>query len=112
MDLKISPEWKRDILRMQADVARGKVMRKSMANIARDARKKAPVITGNLRRSFDIEITNNGEKGVIHNYAEYSGYVELGTRFKHARPFLKPAFEKEIPRFLDDMGRIARLEDV
>ena len=40
--------------------------------------------------------------------AEYAPYVELGTRFMEAQPFLKPAFEEQKKQFEKDLKELVR----
>lgn len=43
------------------------------------ARSKAPSDTGNLRRSIDFEVSDDGTEGCVFSNAEYAPYVEIGT---------------------------------
>lgn len=73
-------------LPLLADAAAGKVA----DLIARDAQGRAPVKTGYMRDH--IEVSRSGEASYdITSGAPYSGFVENGTRFMAARPFLLPA---------------------
>ena len=47
------------------------------------------VDTGNLRKSNDYMV--EGSVVTVGNSADYAGFVELGTRFMSAQPFLEPA---------------------
>ena len=40
--------------------------------------------------------------------AEYAPYVELGTRFMAAQPYLKPAFEEQKRKFKSDMNKLTK----
>ena len=57
------------------------------------AQRNAPVDTGTLRRSIMLNITNGGMQAEVQPTVHYGAYVELGTRFMSARPYLKPALE-------------------
>ena len=59
--------------------------------IANDARKLAPVDTGNLRNSIRVEETRNGAE--VGTDVEYAPYVEYGHRGVPPHPFLGPAVE-------------------
>jgi HK97 gp10 family phage protein len=54
-------------------------MTKACALVQTDARKRCPKDTGNLRRSIDFEVEEDGSEGVIYSNAEYAPYVEIGT---------------------------------
>jgi HK97 gp10 family phage protein len=59
-------------------------------DVARDARRIVPVRTGRLQRSIGVRSVNS-ETAVVEASAPYAGYVELGTRYMKAQPYLKPA---------------------
>lgn len=77
---------------------RDKIVRESAVHILRNARAKAPYRTGFLRDNSDV-VTGSGYTN-IEFYAEYAGYVELGTRRMYARPFLRTAVETERQLFI------------
>ena len=60
----------------------------------RICRNLAPVDTGNMKRSItngvDRRWTYSGQAGP---HTDYAGYVEYGTRFQAAQPFVKPAYD-------------------
>lgn len=73
------------------------VLGKIALKIAQDARRAAPVDTGRLRRS--IATSTDVGREVVYVTANprgpqgqaYAAYVELGTRYMHAQPYLRPA---------------------
>lgn len=62
--------------------------------------------TGNLRRSIGLELTEFGMTAEVEASAHYAPYVELGTRFMKAQPYLKPAHDKVAPEFIRDLKRL------
>ena len=56
-----------------------RAMAAACAEVQSSARQKAPSDTGNLRRSIDFEVADDGGEGVIFSNAEYAPYVEIGT---------------------------------
>lgn len=65
-------------------------------------------IGGTLRRSINLEISDGGMTATVEPTAEYAPYVELGTRFMEAQPFLKPAFEEQKKQFEKDLKELVR----
>jgi HK97 gp10 family phage protein len=66
------------------------------ADVKALARQLVPVKTGQLQRSIYSEISEwVAEVGAE---ASYAVFVELGTRYMRARPFLYPAVQEELPR--------------
>lgn len=63
------------------------------------ARGKAPVETGNLKKSIDKEVENSKDNNCffrvgIGKEAWYGRFAEYGTMYKPARPFLRPAVDE------------------
>ena len=58
-----------------------------------EAKRLAPVDTGNLRRSIigEVVTTKAGHTAVVGSNVRYAIYQELGTRYHPASPFLRPA---------------------
>ncbi len=59
--------------------------------------------TGATRRSIASEYQPT--QGKVKATTHYSGYLEVGTRFMSAQPFMKPAMEEIIPDFLADLAK-------
>lgn len=73
--------------------------------IASDARSRAPVLSGFLRSSIQVESVKTGKEAQIVVGADYGKFVEYGTYKMAARPFLTPALVADKQAFFDDMGR-------
>jgi HK97 gp10 family phage protein len=66
------------------------------ADVKASATQRVPVKTGQLRNSIYSKISEwVAEVGAE---AAYTMFVELGTRYIRARPFLYPAVQEELPR--------------
>lgn len=64
--------------------------------------------TGTTKRSVGLEITDGGltaESGPTTDYAEY---LEFGTRFMEAQPFVKPAMEEQAKKFESDLQKLVK----
>lgn len=68
------------------------------------AQSVAPVDTGYMRSHIMLHTTRYPEV-TIESEADYSGYVEFGTRYMSAQPFMRPAYEQS------RLPSIQRLED-
>jgi HK97 gp10 family phage protein len=73
--------------------ATGQAISKAAVRIERVAKQLCPVDTGRLRSSITREVGRDGRGlyATVGTNVEYAPYVELGTRFMGARPFLRPA---------------------
>ena len=83
-----------------------KVVRHNGAEMQAKAQQKAPVDTGYLKRSIGIEFTDGGMTAEVEPTADYAPYVELGTRFMEAQPYLGPAFNEQKEKFKKDMKKL------
>lgn len=111
------------------------VVKDTADNIVKDAQKKAKKKTGALSRSIKANYKRQGLDAEIKADVEYASYVEYGTRahiirpkgkkalvfnngnklcfskkVRHpgtkASPFLTPAFDENIPRFIKDLEEV------
>lgn len=79
--------------------------------VSNDAKVKAPVKTGNLRRSIHVGDEASGGDWAecsVGTDVEYAAFVELGTSKMAARPYLRPAVEStkgEVEREIADAVR-------
>lgn len=64
--------------------------------------------TGTLKRSIGLEFENDGLTAVVEPGVDYAAYVELGTRFMEAQPYLKPAWEQQHTKFKRDLEKLMR----
>lgn len=76
--------------------------------------------TGTTKRSITLEFEDGGftvATGSIDPVmnpktsqpaTEYSPYLEYGTRFMEAQPFVKPAYEEQAVKFKQDMQRLVK----
>lgn len=87
-----------------------RVVRKNGAELQRKIQENADFTkgyaTGQTKRSVTIDFDSDGlgvESGPTTEYAEY---LEYGTRFMDAQPFVKPALEKQKPKFASDLKKL------
>lgn len=66
---------------------------RAAAQVERVAKHLCPVDTGRLRSSITrtVGADSRGLYAAVGTSVEYAPFVELGTRFMRARPFLRPA---------------------
>lgn len=74
----------------------------------KNSKKNASVDTGTLKRSIKLEIKDGGLTAESEPHTEYASYVEYGTRFMNAKPYMKPAFEKQKEQFKKDMKKLVK----
>lgn len=84
------------------------VVRKNGSDMQGKAQDKSPVDTGNLKRSIGLDITDSGFAAEVEAKAEYAPYVEYGTRFMDAQPYMKPAYNDQKTKFKSDMKKLVR----
>lgn len=64
--------------------------------------------TGETKRSITLTIENGGMTAEVEPQTHYAPYVEYGTRFMGAQPFMRPALEKQKNKFLSDMKKLCK----
>lgn len=64
--------------------------------------------TGTTKRSIGLNMTDSGFTAEVEPTTEYSPYLEYGTRFMDAQPFVKPAFDEQKAQFQKDMQKLVR----
>ena len=64
--------------------------------------------TGETKRSISLEIKDSGMSAEVGPETEYSPYVEYGTRFMSAQPFVRPAFNEQKEKFKSDMQKLMK----
>lgn len=76
--------------------------------IERKAKQLAPVDTGNLRRNIVVEDGPTEFSKKVSSKADYSLYVEFGTRKMAAQPFMSPAIFSEQGKYYEKLARIIK----
>jgi HK97 gp10 family phage protein len=89
-----------------------KVVRHNGAELQKKIQRKADFKkgyqTGTTKRSVKLEITDGGLTAESGPETEYAPYVEYGTRFMEAQPFVRPAFDEQKKVFQNDLKKLMR----
>lgn len=64
--------------------------------------------TGTTKRSIGLEIKDGGLTAESGAETEYAPYLEYGTRFMEAQPFVRPALEEQAQTFKRDLEKLVR----
>lgn len=64
--------------------------------------------TGTTKRSIGLDFKESGLTAIVEPKTEYSPYLEYGTRFMEAQPFVRPAFNEQKKKFENDMKKLTR----
>ena len=62
--------------------------------------------TGTTKRSVDLDIKDGGLTAESGPTTEYAEYLEFGTRFMEAQPFVKPAMDEQAKQFEKDLRKL------
>lgn len=112
---KLQVKLKKNV--QMSDVKR--VVKANGAALQEAAQRKAPVGTpqstgipgyvgGTLKRSIVLEIRDGGLTAEVEPTAEYAAYVEYGTRFMNAQPYMRPSYNQQKEKFKSDMKKLVR----
>ena len=83
-----------------------KKVRQHGGQLQEKAMRNAPVDTGFLKQHINLDIGDSGMSAEVDPTADYAPYVEYGTRFMEAQPYLKPAFDDQKEKFKKDMKKL------
>ena len=64
--------------------------------------------TGDTMNSINVEITDGGLEARVGPTTNYTEYVEYGTRFMEAEPFVRPALDSQKDKFKSDLKKLMR----
>lgn len=64
--------------------------------------------TGTTKRSIGLELADGGFTANVGPETEYSPYLEYGTRFMDAQPFVKPSLDEQEKQFKSDLQKLVR----
>lgn len=64
--------------------------------------------TGQTKRSVRLDIKNSGLTAESGPTTEYAPYVNFGTRFMNAQPFVTDAYNEQVGKFKSDMQKLVR----
>ena len=81
-----------------------RVVKMNGAELQTKAQRNAPVDTG----SISLELRDGGLTAESEATAEYAPYVEWGTRFMNAQPFMRPAYYAQKEQFKSDLSRLMK----
>jgi HK97 gp10 family phage protein len=82
------PGWERRV-----EDAIPEILERLGVDIEADAKAACPVDTGRLRASIEHEV--DGDTLRVGTNVEYAVYVEEGTRYMEAEPYLRPALYRQ-----------------
>lgn len=80
--------------------AAGDTISETALLIETDAKLLSPVDTGLNRAEIHSEITPNRLSAAVYAGTSYAVFLEFGTRYMRAQPFLFPAYEKNRAAFV------------
>ena len=63
---------------------------------------------GTTKRSIDIDFKDGGFTAEVKPGTDYSPYLEYGTRFMDAQPFVRPSYDAQKGKFKSDMQKLVR----
>ena len=58
-------------------------------------------------KRYSIGATKKSIRGETRD-GGFTPYVEVGTRFMDAQPFVRPAFKQQVPMFKSDMKKLVK----
>ena len=84
------------------------VLKKHATQMQQKAMRDVPVDTAALKRSIMLSMHDDGLTWKLKPLINYASYVEYGTRFNRAQPFIRPAFYQQRAKLLNDLRKIMK----
>jgi len=84
------------------------IVKMNGAELQQKAMRKAAVDTGSMKRYIMLSLLDGGLTSRINALMNYSSYVEWGTRYMSAQPFIKPAYNQQKIQFKKDLERLMK----
>lgn len=81
---------------------------RNASEMQKKAMELTPVDTGFLKRSIGLTEWPSGFGISVSPTAEYAPYVEYGTRYQSAQPFMRPAFQQQEKKFTGDLNKLLK----
>lgn len=85
-----------------------RIVKKHGAALQQKEMRAVPVDTGTLKRSIMLDISGNGRTAVVEPTASYASYVEYGTRFMNAQPYVRPSYNAQVTLFKADLNNLVK----
>lgn len=85
-----------------------RIVKSNGAALQESAQRKVPVDIGNLKRSIGLEIRDSGLTAEVEPTEEYAEYVEYGTRYMNAQPYMRPSYTAQKEKFKSDLKKLTR----
>lgn len=101
-------ELQRELIRRSHLEAAKTVVAKNGSRLQCGGQEKAPIDTGTLKRSIGLEIKDDGLTALSGPTAHYGEYVERGTRFMGAQPYMRPALNEVKGKFIADLRKLVK----
>src|SRR5699024_6609308 len=85
-----------------------RIVKRNTSQAQQTAMRLGEVDPGFMKRPITRRIDVTGLAGYITAGAEYSPYVEFGTRYMDSQPFMRPAAREQAPIFMNDLRNLIR----
>lgn len=64
--------------------------------------------SGDTKRSMQAHMSTDGLSVTVGPTTEYAPYLEYGTRYMEAQPFVRPAFEVQVYKLVRELNNIIK----
>ena len=85
-----------------------RVVKQNGASLQVEAQRRCPVDTGTLKASIGLNVKDNGMTAEVEPTMHYAPYVEYGTRYMSAQPYVRPALEAQKQKFISDLNSLTK----
>ncbi len=85
-----------------------KIVQSNASELQKKEKRDVPVDTGFLKRSITLTTEDEGLTAIVEPTAHYASYVEYGTRFMAAQPYVRPNYYEQVKQFMKEMEKLVK----
>lgn len=108
MQIKVDPSLAKKLRLAGFELKVKQTVVKNASEMQKNAMRGAAVDTGFMKRSIGLTQGAGGLNIKVAPTAEYAPYVEYGTRYQTAQPFIRPAFQQQEKKFKGDLDKLLK----
>lgn len=108
LQIKVDKSLSKALIKAGLEVKVRTTVLRNASEMQTKAQKLAAVDTGFMKRSIGLTQGGGGLNIKVSPTAEYAPYVEYGTRYQAAQPFMRPAFQQQEKKFKSDVDKLLK----
>ncbi len=110
--MTVTTNFDTEAVKRLVDAAKKAALKDVITDITQESKENTPKRTGNNMRSIAFDVGPGGDlnltedQGAVYSTSGYGGYLETGTSRMAARPYMKPAADRNFTE--ENVGNLVR----